>query len=154
GGGGFNKNEDFVRLATDFIAGDQTSNSKIILLTEGRSDGWILSESMKLLYPHLYDYFTFMDFETARVEGGASQLGRIVKSFAGAGIANKVIAVFDNDAVGHEAIKSLQLVRFPGNLALLRLPDLDALRKYPTVGPSGKASMNVNGSAASIELYL
>jgi hypothetical protein len=57
----FDKNEDFVALASEFTAREHASDSKTIILTEGRSDGWILSESMKLLYPHLSDYFSFMD---------------------------------------------------------------------------------------------
>ncbi len=153
-GGYFKKSDDLVGIASEFASGEHTSSSKIIILTEGRSDGWILSESMKLLYPHISDYFTFMDFEAARVEGGVSHLAKIVKSFAGAGIANKVIAVFDNDTAGQEAIRSLRQVKLPGNLSVLKLPDLKALRKYPTIGPSGQRAMNVNGLAASIELYL
>ena len=141
-------------LRLSFSAGEHTSRSKIIILTEGRSDGWILCESMKLLYPHLYDYFGFMDFEAARVEGGASHLAKIVKSFAGAGIVNKVIAIFDNDTVGQEAIHSLRHAKLPGNLSVLKLPDLKALKKYPTIGPSGRRAMNVDRIETSIELYL
>lgn len=137
----------------DFVVASGSS-SQIIVLTEGSSDGWIISEALKLLYPHLSDYFSFMDFETAKVEGGVSQLAKIVKSFAGVGIVNKVIAIFDNDTAGQEAVHSLRQVKLPGNLAVLTLPDLKALRKYPTIGPSGRKTMNVNGLAASIELYL
>ena len=60
---------------------------------------------MQLLYPHLADYFTFMDFEGARVGGGAGNLANIVKAFAGAGIVNKIIAIFDNDTAGEAAIQ-------------------------------------------------
>src|SRR6516225_6366879 len=148
------EDQDFVALTSDRSADEHTSRSKIIVLTEGRSDGWILSESMRLLYPHLADYFTFMDFETARVDGGVSHLARYVKSFAGVGIVNKVIAVFDNDTAGEEAIRSLRKITLPGNLCVLKLPNLKTLRKYPTIGPSGPVTMNVNGMAASIELYL
>lgn len=154
GGEYFNKGENFVALASEFTAGEYGSRSKIIILTEGRSDGWIISESLKLLYPHLADYFTFMDFEAARVEGGASQLAKIVKSFAGAGIVNKVIAIFDNDTAGEEAVRSLRQIKLPGSLCVLKLPALKMLRKYPTIGPSGPRHMNVNGLAGSIELYL
>ncbi len=152
--GYLDKNEDCVAVSSEFAAGEHASRSKIIVLTEGRSDGWILSESMKLLYPHLCDYFSFMDFESARVEGGASHLAKIVKSFAGAGIVNKVVAIFDNDTIGQEAIRSLRQIKLPSNISVLRLPDFKELRKYPTIGPSGRRVMNVNGSAASIELYL
>ena len=106
------------------------SGSKVIILTEGKSDGWIIAGAMKLLYPHLLGYFTFMDFELARVGGGAPQLANIVKSFAGAGIVNKVIALFDNDTIGKEAVQNLQQLKLPGNLRVLNLPDLPTLRKY------------------------
>jgi hypothetical protein len=150
----FKKSEDFVALASEHTIGEYGSRSKIIILTEGSSDGWIIRESLKLLYPHLVDYFTFMDFEAARVEGGAAQLARIVKSFAGAGIVNKVIALFDNDTAGEEALQSLKQIKLPGNLRALKLPELEMLRMYPTIGPSGSRRMNVNGLAGSIELYL
>jgi hypothetical protein len=150
----FGKDDDFVAIASESTAGEHTARSKIIILTEGRSDGWIISESMKLLYPHLSDYFTFMDFEGAHVEGGASHLAAIVKSFAGAGIVNKVVVIFDNDTAGELAIRTVRQVQLPGNLSAMQLPDLEALRSYPTIGPSGTTLMDVNGLAASIELYL
>jgi hypothetical protein len=146
--------EDCVAASSELATGEYASRSKIIVLTEGRSDAWILSESMKVLYPHLHDYFSFMDFESARVEGGASPLAKIVKSFAGAGIVNKVIAVFDNDTVGQEAMHSLRQIKLPGNISVLKLPSFKKLNKYPTIGPSGQKAMNINGSASSIELYL
>jgi hypothetical protein len=34
------------------------------------------------------------------------------------------------------------------------LPPLDSLTAYPTIGPSGRADMDINGLAASVELYL
>ena len=38
-----------------------------------------------------------MDFEGARVSGAAGSLAALVKAFVGAGIANRVVALFDND---------------------------------------------------------
>jgi hypothetical protein len=64
------------------------NNGKTIILTEGKSDSLVLSESLSLLYPHLADYFTFMDFDSAKVGGGAGSLANMVKSFSGAGIIN------------------------------------------------------------------
>jgi hypothetical protein len=152
--GYLDKDEDCVVISSELAAGEYAASSKVVVLTEGRTDGWIISEAMKLLYPHIHDYFSFMDFESARVEGGASQLARLVKSFAGAGIANKVVAIFDNDTIGHEAIRLLRQINLPGNIAVLKLPNFTGLRKYPTIGPSGRRAMNINGAAASIELYL
>ena len=128
--------------------------SRTVIVTEGRSDSWILQESMQLLFPHLASSFTFMDFEGFRVGGGAGALANLVKAFAAAGIANRVIAVFDNDTAAHAALASLSRVRLPANIRLLSLPELDLLRSYPTLGPGGLTHLDVNGMAASIELYL
>lgn len=78
----------------------------------------------------------------------------IVKAFAGAGITNRVVALFDNDTAATEALRALQHVQLPKNIAVFKYPDLDALRSYPTEGPTGVSNLNVNGLAASIELYL
>ncbi len=152
-GGYFSDNDDFVKFATEFFDAEHRSNSKTIILTEGSSDGWIISDSLKLLYPHLADYFTFMDFKLTKMEGGSAHLARIVKAFAGAGIVNKVLAIFDNDTAGKEAIQSFGS-QLPGNLRVMQLPPIDVLRHYPTEGPTGCAAMDVNGLAGSIELYL
>jgi hypothetical protein len=149
----FSKDEDFVSYALDLSSFDYSSSGKTIILTEGRSDTWIISESLNLLYPHLSDYFTFMDFEGARVGGSVGSLANIVKAFMGAGIVNKVIAIFDNDTAAEVAIRTLRNLRLPANMRVLRLPDLAVLQEYPTIGPSGSFVMNVNGVAASIELY-
>ncbi len=153
-GGYYSAEDDFVALASSWTAAEHAATSKIIILTEGRSDRWIISESLKILYPHLFDYFTFMDFELARVEGGTGALAGMVKSFAGAGIANKVLAIFDNDTAGESAIRTLNQISLPTNIRIMRLPIFEALCDYPTIGPSGMTTMDVNGMAASIELYL
>ena len=152
--GYISEDEDLVAYALDLSSCDYSSSGKIIVLTEGRTDCWIISQSLQLLYPHLADYFTFMDFEGARVGGGAGNLANIVKAFAGAGIVNKIIAIFDNDTAGEAAIQGLRTLRMPKSIKVQKLPDFPPLRSYPTIGPSGSTIMNVNGMAASIELYL
>ena len=127
---------------------------KIILLTEGSTDSTILSGSLNLLYPDLADYFSIMDFGPMKPEGGISALERTVKSFAAAGINNKIIAIFDNDAAGHSAIQRLATVPLPENIRIISLPELLFAKSYPTIGPQGNTSEDVNGRACSIELYL
>jgi hypothetical protein len=136
------------------FGGQGPTNGKVIIMTEGKSDSWIISESLALLYPHLSDYFTFMDFDGARVSGSASSLAHIVKAFVGAGIVNRVVALFDNDSAAEVALRSLRSIKLPENIAISKLPDLPRLEAYPTIGPTGPSIMNVNGMAASIELYL
>lgn len=127
---------------------------KIILLTEGKTDIEILSRALRLFYPHLYSYFAFMDFENSKVEGGVGFITGIVKSFAGVGISNKIVALYDNDTAAKVATKQLEKIKLPNNLKIMYLPDIEKLKNYPTIGPTGLISMNVNGMAGSIEMYL
>jgi len=144
--GDYSKDDDYVDKWTE--------PRKTIILTEGNTDAWAISESLHLLYPHLSDYFTFMDFESARIGGGAGSLANIVKAFSGTGIVNKVVAFFDNDTAAATALRALRLIQIPSNIQIIQLPRLDFLENYPTLGPSGSVSMDINGLAGSIELYL
>ena len=141
----------------DYIKNTQEKYSysdRIIILTEGKSDIEILSRALKLFYPHLYSYFTFMDFENAKVEGGVGFITGIIKSFSGVGISNKIVAIYDNDTAAKVATKQLEKIKLPNNLKIMYLPDIEKLNNYPTLGPNGLISMNVNGMAGSIEMYL
>ena len=127
---------------------------KIILLTEGKTDTEFIKIGINLFYPHLIDYFHFMDFENSRYEANASRLVHTVKSFVGSGIKNYIIALFDNDSAALKEINNLRLVKLPSNIKVLQYPNIDLADNYPTIGPSGNQIMNINGLACSIELYL
>lgn len=129
-------------------------NSTRIILTEGSSDVEILREALVLLYPHLAGYYSFLDFHSTRQQGGASSLVTTVKAFAAAGISNRIIAIFDNDTIAFDAKRSFDSIQLPDNIAVCNYPNMSSLETYPTLGPTGPAPFNVNGSAASIELYL
>jgi len=73
-----------------------TGHAPVVVLTEGRTDAEFLSYAVQILYPHLTDLVRFLDFDQ-RPEGGAGALVRMARAFAAAGIANRVIAIFDND---------------------------------------------------------
>ncbi len=86
--------------------------------------------------------------------GGAAVLGQLVKSFAAARLANRIVAVFDNDTAAQVVIETLSHLKLPDNMRVFRLPDLKLAETYPTLGPTGISTMNVNGLACSIELFL
>jgi hypothetical protein len=152
--GGYYAPEDLVcQQSIDSLTLGHLENSNRIVLTEGSTDTQFLKTSLRLLYPHLSGYYSFLDFETVRVPGGAGQLASLVKGFAAAGIGNRIIAIFDNDSAAREAKRTLIQLRLPSNIAILSYPDIELLRSYPTLGPSGNTNLNVNGLAASIELY-
>ncbi len=132
---------------------DFPMNARIVVLTEGVTDRRVLEGSLKLLYPHLADYIGFMDFEGAAIAGGAGPLVATVKAFAGAGIANRVVALFDNDTAARAAVRGLRRVELPASIRIEHYPPLPVARDYPTLGPSGAVSMDVNGLAGSVELY-
>jgi hypothetical protein len=134
------------------LKGDYSINSRIILLTEGPTDKDVLKEALELLFPHLADYYSFMDL-AVRAPGGAGSLVHVVKSFAGAGIENRTIALFDNDAAGHSAASLLENIPLPHNIRVMTYPDIGLACQYPTSGPSGITIQDINGSACSIELY-
>jgi len=150
--GYYDKDDKVCTLALQELIGDYPTNSKIIILTEGPTDTEVLEPSLKLLYPHLYQYYSFMDFGV-KPPGGVGPLINAVKSFAGAGIANRVIALFDNDTAAFSAVKSLKGLDIPKNILIRHYPDIELARSYPSLGPSGLVQQDINGLACGIELY-
>lgn len=133
---------------------DYEIGDKFLILTEGSSDISILKNSLELLYPHLSEFYSFMDFGKSNTSGSASSLVTTIKSFVAANIKNKIIGLFDNDTAAESAIKGLSKTKIPDNIKIKKYPYLKFLENYPTIGPTGIKKMNINGLAASIELYL
>ncbi len=92
------------------LVGAARGHAPIIVLTEGSTDTEFLREALRILYPHLADLITFLDY-SQRPESSASALARTVKAFAAAGIVNRVVALFDNDAAGIKELRSIDQVR-------------------------------------------
>lgn len=141
-------------LALMSLSRDYPINEKIVILTEGSTDKNILEKSLSLLYPHVSEYYSFMDFGLSNAPGGANSLVSTIKAFIGAGIRNRIIALFDNDTAAEVSLRSLKGIAIPGNIRILKYPDLEIATTYPTIGPSGVSELDVNGLACSIELYL
>lgn len=125
-----------------------------LILAEGSTDIAVLRSTLPVLHPELVDYFSFFNHAELSVDGGAAYLVKFLKAFAGANITNRMIAVFDNDAVGLQAFRQASALALPPNIIVTRLPECATARRYPTVGPQGRHEMDVNGLAAGIELYL
>lgn len=155
--------DDVGTLASDAMAtlrGVASTHSPIVVLTEGRTDAEFLSAALAILHPQLADLIRFLDFD-GKPEGGAGALVKTVKAFAAAGIANRVVALLDNDTAAREALRSLDVTMLPANIVVKHYPDIDLASRYPTLGPPNASSpaghievADVNGLAGSIELYL
>jgi hypothetical protein len=126
----------------------------LIVLTEGSTDKFVLENALRILKPELREYVSFMDFAGLNVEGGASFLASIVRAFAGAGVRDRVVAVFDNDTAGCLSQSLISKHDLPDNIRIIRYPDIDIAKNYPTIGPSGLVNLDINNSAAGIEIYL
>lgn len=124
-----------------------------IIITEGIFDVYAIESAMSVLKPHLDGYITFLDFGQNN-DGGASAAVRLLKSLAAAGIKNRVLALFDNDAAAREELAGLVKNNLPKHFDIMFYPDLPIANSYPTVGPQGTVLMGVNGLACSIEMYL
>jgi hypothetical protein len=153
-GGYYEETEEVCKSSLDYLSSKSLSNQKIIILTEGSSDISVIQRTMKLLYPDLLDYYSFMDFNISNASGSANSLVSYIKVFIGSGINNKIIALFDNDTAAFDAVKVLNKVNIPNNIKVLHYPDLEIAKSYPTLGPGGTLNCDINGLACSIELYL
>jgi hypothetical protein len=125
-----------------------------IILGEGSSDIRILRRSLSVMFPHLVDYFGFFEHGELNVDGGVGYLVKFLKAFAAARISTRMIALFDNDTIGCEAFAAARTLSLPVNITVLRLPNTELARSYPSIGPQGSYTVDVNGRAAGIEMYL
>lgn len=152
-GGWVNAHEDLVAQSVQENADEHSFHAPIVVLTEGSSDCSALQGALEVLFPHLVGCLSFMDFGSHKAAGGAGELVKLVKAFAAAGVANRTVALFDNDSAAHEARRALNNVLLPERIAVIELPYVELLRNYPAMGPNGTIQSDVNGLAASIELY-
>jgi hypothetical protein len=128
--------------------------SPIVVLTEGATDARVLETALLVTYPHLAGFIRFADF-SHRPESNAGALVRTVKSFAAAGITNRMVALFDADTAACDALRALNVSALPQSIRVRQLPSIELARAYPTIGPTGGTVIDdVNGKACAIELYL
>lgn len=130
------------------------SVSKTVILTEGNTDAKVICDAMRLLYPHMVKFYSFIDFSTYDVQGSTNQLTHYLKAFIAAGIENRIIALYDNDSAGLSEISLLKKIPIPPNVKVMHLPDLDLCSSYPTIGPAGNSVDDINGRACSIEMFV
>ena len=119
-GGWVNEDDDLVFQAESQIHTDLQLAHRVIILTEGDTDKRILERSLKLLYPHLADYFHFFDFTGKKVGGGVGQLANLVRAFAAADVQHRILALFDNDTAAKAALSNLLLDSLPKNISVRR----------------------------------
>lgn len=129
-------------------------SDRFLIVTEGSSDAQIIGHALRLLKPHIADFFYFVDMDEGYPFTGTGNLYNFTKGLIAISIQNNVVIVYDNDAEGVSNFNRTIKLNTSNNLRVLRLPDLLGLREFDTIGPSGKSKSDINGCAASIECYL
>lgn len=126
-----------------------------IVLTEGTTDAFVLWSALRILRPDLVGFMSFLDY-AHKPEGGVGSVANGLKAFAAAGVGNRVVGLFDNDTAGQEAMAALSriAVPLPTRIAFTSLPHLSLAETYPTYGPDGLSTTDINGRAVSMELFL
>ena len=139
-------------VATEHFSYALANGSPAVIITEGSVDRAALEATVRIRYPHLLSFIKFYDFGDG-AEGSAAAGIRTLKSFAAAGISNRVVLILDNDTAARDAQRALRSAKLPKHYTVLRYPELELAKEYPTLGPGGLSEMDVNGLAGSIELY-
>ena len=144
---GWSKEEDLSPKLED--------KDKILIVTEGKSDTFILQTSINKLFPAISDFFYFIDMEENYPFTGTGNLYNFASGLTKIKIQNKTIIVFDNDEAGIFSYKKCKekLDAIP-NLKFYHLPNMDEFKYFLTVGPTGDSYQDINGKAVSIECFL
>jgi len=118
--------------------------SKILVVTEGSSDSFIIERAMATLSPDIADFFHFVDMEEHYPFTGTGNLFRFCQGLSRIKIQNNVLVIFDNDAAGVEKFEQSRNLIKPKNLHICRLPDHEfflASRQLGQTVPQMKTSM-------------
>lgn len=138
----------------EFVSGAKR-HEKFLIVTEGTSDRHILKHALSILKPQVEDFFTFIDVKKNYPFSGVGSLVNFAKGLIAIDVHNKVVFLFDNDAVGKEAYQTLIHMKcLPDNICCVILPELEQFYNFSTKGAQGFTEENINFRAAAIECYL
>jgi hypothetical protein len=138
----------------DEIVTQLPDKSKVLVVTEGSTDSFIIERAMSSLCPDIADFFYFVDMEENYPFTGTGNLFKFCQGLSRIKIQNNVLVIFDNDAAGVENYDRACNLDRPRNMQICKLPDHEFFSNFKTVGPSGSSKENINGSAVAIECFL
>lgn len=150
----FNDLEDAGWASRETFVRDLDRKHRFLIVTEGSSDASIIRHALQLLRPQIADFFDYVDMEEGYPFSGTGNVLRFVQGLISISVMNNLIVLFDNDAEGGATHKRCSELSLPPNMRVLKLPDLPEFEAFPTVGPTGEATANINGKGAAIECYL
>ena len=129
-------------------------NRRFLIVTEGSSDARIIEHAITIIYPHISDFFRFINTADGYPFSGSGNLLNFTKGLVSIGIQNQTVIVYDNDAEGVDKLKKTLDFGLPYNVQAMTLPRLDCFSRFVTEGPTGRHYSDINERAAAIECYL
>ncbi|MCA1197309.1 hypothetical protein K9B35_04970 [Sphingomonas sp. R647] len=136
-----------------FVAG-APRHKRVLVATEGASDARIVRRGLDALRPDIADFFRFIDVNESHPFWGTGSLVKFAEGLVRIDVQNQILFLLDNDTEGRDAERRLQALGMPTNMRAMVLPDHPSLRDFPSLGPQGMSSGDINGRAAAIECYL
>ena len=130
------------------------SDQKILIVTEGSTDTFVIRRAINTLYPDIADFFDFIDMEKHYPFTGVGNLSNFCLGLIRINILNKILVIFDNDTAAAEKYQQLETIDKPNSLLITKLPDHKDFENFTTFGPQGETSENINGKAVAIECFL
>ena len=128
---------------------------KFLIVTEGRTDTFILQTAIANLLPAVSDFFYFIDMQENYPFTGTGNLFNFAAGLTKIKIQNKTLIIFDNDDTGITSYnKCLDRLDHIPTLRYYHLPDLTECKSFLTVGPAGESYQDINGKAVAIECFL
>lgn len=128
--------------------------NRVLIVTEGSSDSFILKKAIETMYPEIADFFDFVDMKENYPFTGTGNLYNFCVGLCRINVINNIMVIFDNDTAGVEKYKKAVLLKKPQSFFVTKLPDYSDFCNIQTVGPQGKTIENINGKAVAIECFL
>lgn len=144
-GGYYNEEDVFTGLS---------DSDKFLIVTEGTSDLFVIKKTLELMFPDIMDFFSFVDMEDNYPFTGTGNLFKFCQGLTSIRIQNKILVVFDNDVEGNLNYQKTIKLKLPVNMKIMKLPYLEEFSNFKTIGPSGEAFGDINGTAVAIECFL
>lgn len=133
---------------------EMASQNRVLIVTEGSSDSFILQKTIEELYPDIADFFDFVDMDKNYPFTGTGNLYNFCMGLCRINIKNNIIVIFDNDTEGLMKYKQSESLEKPPSLLITKLPDHSDFCELQTIGPQGNKAGNINGKAVAIECFL
>lgn len=127
---------------------------KILIVTEGSTDSFIIERTIHELYSHIEDLFDFIDMREQYPFTNTGNLTNFCMGLQKINILNYIIAIYDNDTTGMQAYKKANDICTNDNILIYHLPDLEEFKNIKTIGPNGENYGDINGKAVAIECFL